>query len=58
MTALLVKPAIPITAPVSEPETDPLLSLIARAKARKPHLVAHWEVDENSKLHCEWTVED
>lgn len=58
MTTTLLKPAPSVsTQSASEPETDILLSLIAKAKARRPHLTAHWELDEKSHLSCHWEIE-
>lgn len=28
------------------------------AKSRKNRLVARWLTDENSKLYCQWVIED
>ena len=28
------------------------------AKSRKGRLVARWLTDENSKLYCQWVIED
>ncbi|MEG3849702.1 hypothetical protein QT971_25150 [Microcoleus sp. herbarium19] len=28
------------------------------AKAPKHHFVARWLMDENSKLYCQWVIED
>lgn len=59
MTTTLLKRAPSLTTePASEPETDILLSLIAKAKARRPHLTGHWQIDKNSQLYCEWQMEE
>lgn len=36
--------------------SDPLSALIA--KSRRNRLIAHWLVNENSKLYCQWAIED
>ncbi|HEY9810859.1 MAG TPA: hypothetical protein V6D13_16145 [Halomicronema sp.] len=57
MTTLLKPPISLKTQSTNEPEKDILLSLIAKAKARRPHLTAHWELDEKSQLSCHWEME-